>query len=204
MVQRDSKTSIHPPARKPSSRTVTVWGIHGNVELTRDKCIQGSYDVHLFRPFNRTGTTTRAAAWPTPRVRILLLGRCVGRSLYYFLAVLISERRYYCFEFLWISRGLSLARRVRHIEERWGYYLAFGAHVPNFYCRSYKLFYRINPCCIMHMGQQLNKRCNICTRVPIRSSLNSPSSTLLISDSVHHNGHPRPATPTRPVQSNPQ
>jgi etoposide-induced 2.4 mRNA len=33
---------------------------------------------------------------------------------------------YYCFEYVWISRGLSLSRRVRHLEERWAYYLAFG------------------------------------------------------------------------------
>ncbi|TFK84519.1 hypothetical protein K466DRAFT_496432 [Polyporus arcularius HHB13444] len=33
---------------------------------------------------------------------------------------------YYCFEFIWIARGLSLARRVRHLEERWAYYFAFG------------------------------------------------------------------------------
>ncbi|ETW85470.1 hypothetical protein HETIRDRAFT_443500 [Heterobasidion irregulare TC 32-1] len=33
---------------------------------------------------------------------------------------------YYCFEFTWIARGLSLSRRVRHLEERWAYYFAFG------------------------------------------------------------------------------
>ncbi|KAJ7685033.1 etoposide-induced protein 2.4-domain-containing protein [Mycena polygramma] len=33
---------------------------------------------------------------------------------------------YYCFEFIWIARGLSLSGRVRHLEERWAYYLAFG------------------------------------------------------------------------------
>ncbi|KAI0060794.1 hypothetical protein BV25DRAFT_1992601 [Artomyces pyxidatus] len=33
---------------------------------------------------------------------------------------------YYCFEFIWIARGLSLSRRVRHLEERWIYYFAFG------------------------------------------------------------------------------
>ncbi|KAG6329129.1 hypothetical protein ID866_9960 [Astraeus odoratus] len=33
---------------------------------------------------------------------------------------------YYCFEFIWIARGLSLAGRVRHLEERWPYYFAFG------------------------------------------------------------------------------
>jgi len=33
---------------------------------------------------------------------------------------------YYCFEFVWIARGLSLSRRIRHLEERWAYYLAFG------------------------------------------------------------------------------
>ncbi|KAI9056880.1 hypothetical protein FKP32DRAFT_1638810 [Trametes sanguinea] len=33
---------------------------------------------------------------------------------------------YYCFEFIWIARGYSLARRVRHLEERWAYYFAFG------------------------------------------------------------------------------
>ncbi|KIJ16749.1 hypothetical protein PAXINDRAFT_74653 [Paxillus involutus ATCC 200175] len=33
---------------------------------------------------------------------------------------------YYCFEFIWIARGLSLSSRVRHVEERWAYYFAFG------------------------------------------------------------------------------
>nr|GAT43988.1 predicted protein [Mycena chlorophos] len=33
---------------------------------------------------------------------------------------------YYCFEFVWIARGMSLSGRVRHLEERWAYYLAFG------------------------------------------------------------------------------
>jgi etoposide-induced 2.4 mRNA len=33
---------------------------------------------------------------------------------------------YYCFEFVWIAKGMSLSRRVRHLEERWAYYLAFG------------------------------------------------------------------------------
>ncbi|KAA1471315.1 hypothetical protein DENSPDRAFT_929466 [Dentipellis sp. KUC8613] len=33
---------------------------------------------------------------------------------------------YYCFEFIWIARGLSLTRRVRHLEERWTYYFVFG------------------------------------------------------------------------------
>ncbi|KAF8162907.1 etoposide-induced protein 2.4-domain-containing protein [Crassisporium funariophilum] len=33
---------------------------------------------------------------------------------------------YYCFEFVWIARGLSLSRRMRHLEERWAYYFAFG------------------------------------------------------------------------------
>ncbi|KAI0350077.1 hypothetical protein OH77DRAFT_1525115 [Trametes cingulata] len=33
---------------------------------------------------------------------------------------------YYCFEFIWIARGYSLSRRVRHLEERWAYYFAFG------------------------------------------------------------------------------
>ncbi|KAH9967963.1 etoposide-induced protein 2.4-domain-containing protein, partial [Russula dissimulans] len=33
---------------------------------------------------------------------------------------------YYCFEFMWIARGLSLSRRIRYLEERWIYHLAFG------------------------------------------------------------------------------
>ncbi|KAJ3845243.1 etoposide-induced protein 2.4-domain-containing protein [Lentinula raphanica] len=28
--------------------------------------------------------------------------------------------------FVWIARGMSLSRRIRHLEERWSYYLAFG------------------------------------------------------------------------------
>ncbi|THU90691.1 EI24-domain-containing protein [Dendrothele bispora CBS 962.96] len=33
---------------------------------------------------------------------------------------------YYCFEFVWIARGMNLSRRIRHLEERWAYYLTFG------------------------------------------------------------------------------
>lgn len=33
---------------------------------------------------------------------------------------------YYCFEFMWIARGLSLSRRIRYLEERWIYHFAFG------------------------------------------------------------------------------
>ncbi|KAK0459556.1 etoposide-induced protein 2.4-domain-containing protein, partial [Desarmillaria tabescens] len=33
---------------------------------------------------------------------------------------------YYCFEFVWIARGMSLSRRIRYLEERWAYFLAFG------------------------------------------------------------------------------
>ncbi|KAH9056672.1 etoposide-induced protein 2.4-domain-containing protein [Lactarius vividus] len=33
---------------------------------------------------------------------------------------------YYCFEFIWIARGLSLSRRIRYLEERWMYFFAFG------------------------------------------------------------------------------
>jgi len=33
---------------------------------------------------------------------------------------------YYCFEFVWMARGMSLSRRIRHLEERWAYYFAFG------------------------------------------------------------------------------
>ncbi|KAF9009420.1 etoposide-induced protein 2.4-domain-containing protein [Cyathus striatus] len=40
---------------------------------------------------------------------------------------------YYFFEFVWIARGLSLSRRIRHLEERWAYYFAFG--LPSaFFC----------------------------------------------------------------------
>ncbi|KAG8858526.1 hypothetical protein FRB96_005198 [Tulasnella sp. 330] len=33
---------------------------------------------------------------------------------------------YYCFEYAWISRGMTLSQRVKYEEERWAYYLAFG------------------------------------------------------------------------------
>lgn len=33
---------------------------------------------------------------------------------------------YYCFEYLWIARGMTLSQRVKHEEERWAYYFAFG------------------------------------------------------------------------------
>ncbi|KAF9050664.1 hypothetical protein BDZ89DRAFT_1098721 [Hymenopellis radicata] len=33
---------------------------------------------------------------------------------------------YYFFEFIWVARGYSLSRRIRCLEERWVYFLAFG------------------------------------------------------------------------------
>ncbi|KAJ1309684.1 hypothetical protein OPQ81_006448 [Rhizoctonia solani] len=33
---------------------------------------------------------------------------------------------FYCFEFMWIARGMRLSERVRYEEERWAYFLAFG------------------------------------------------------------------------------
>ncbi|KAF8301994.1 hypothetical protein DL93DRAFT_2160846 [Clavulina sp. PMI_390] len=33
---------------------------------------------------------------------------------------------YYCFEFIWTSRGHSLPQRLKLEEERWAYFLAFG------------------------------------------------------------------------------
>ncbi|KAF9452287.1 hypothetical protein P691DRAFT_661291 [Macrolepiota fuliginosa MF-IS2] len=33
---------------------------------------------------------------------------------------------YYFFESVWIYRGFSFSGRIRHLEERWAYYLAFG------------------------------------------------------------------------------
>jgi len=36
---------------------------------------------------------------------------------------------YYCFEFVWIAKGMSLEKRTTHLEERWAYYFAFGLPV---------------------------------------------------------------------------
>ena len=33
---------------------------------------------------------------------------------------------FYIIRFVWIARGLPLSRRIRHLEERWAYYFAFG------------------------------------------------------------------------------
>ncbi|KAF8590490.1 hypothetical protein K439DRAFT_1381895 [Ramaria rubella] len=41
-------------------------------------------------------------------------------------AFLCWMNAYYCFEFIWITQGLSLSQRVRFLEERWAYYFAFG------------------------------------------------------------------------------
>ncbi|KAJ2965788.1 hypothetical protein NUW54_g14001 [Trametes sanguinea] len=59
---------------------------------------------------------------------------------------------YYCFEFIWIARGYSLARRVRHLEERWAYYFAFGRWLA--LGRD------------MHVGQQPSERSSIRALLP--------------------------------------
>ncbi|QRW00657.1 Etoposide-induced protein 2.4 (EI24) [Ceratobasidium sp. AG-Ba] len=33
---------------------------------------------------------------------------------------------FYCFDFMWDARGMRLSERMRHEEERWAYFLAFG------------------------------------------------------------------------------
>ncbi|KXN82594.1 hypothetical protein AN958_02445, partial [Leucoagaricus sp. SymC.cos] len=33
---------------------------------------------------------------------------------------------YYFFESVWVNRGFTFSGRIRHLEERWAYYLAFG------------------------------------------------------------------------------
>ncbi|KIJ44175.1 hypothetical protein M422DRAFT_168965 [Sphaerobolus stellatus SS14] len=55
---------------------------------------------------------------------LLLLIPVVGRFLSFMFLCWVNA--YYCFEFTWIARGLTLAQRVRFLEERWAYYFAFG------------------------------------------------------------------------------
>ena len=37
-----------------------------------------------------------------------------------------KEAMLFFVRFVWIARGLPLSRRIRHLEERWAYYFAFG------------------------------------------------------------------------------
>lgn len=48
----------------------------------------------------------------------------VGSSLSFLFTCWVDS--YYCFEFAWQAQGLSLAARVRYLEERWAYFLGFG------------------------------------------------------------------------------
>lgn len=48
----------------------------------------------------------------------------VGSTLSFIFVCWVDS--YYCFEFVWRAKGLSLAARVRYLEERWAYFLAFG------------------------------------------------------------------------------
>ncbi|KIY51021.1 hypothetical protein FISHEDRAFT_17946, partial [Fistulina hepatica ATCC 64428] len=90
---------------------------------------------------------SRASAEPTTYTGILnIIATSAYRVIMVFMSVVVSFAlgfipyvgsvvefvficwvdAYYCFEFVWIARGLSLASRVRHLEERWAYYFAFG------------------------------------------------------------------------------
>ncbi|KAI6036075.1 etoposide-induced protein 2.4-domain-containing protein [Pisolithus microcarpus] len=91
---------------------------------------------------------------------------------------------YYCFE-KWIARGLSLASRVRHLEERWAYYFAFG--LPS--------------CCYLHMGKRTCKCCLIRSFIPCGDPApQDPYNPLSSSDTVRY---PSPLIPIRlPIFAN--
>ena len=40
-----------------------------------------------------------------------------------------ESKRHHPSRFVWIARGLSLSKRIRHLEERWAYYFAFGLFI---------------------------------------------------------------------------
>lgn len=48
----------------------------------------------------------------------------IGRTLGFLFMSLVDG--YYCFEMGWVARGWSVERRMRFVESRWAYFLAFG------------------------------------------------------------------------------
>ncbi|KAG8784451.1 hypothetical protein FRC15_003247 [Serendipita sp. 397] len=48
----------------------------------------------------------------------------IGKTLSFLFTCWVDS--YYCFEFVWQAKGLSLAARVKYLEERWAYFLGFG------------------------------------------------------------------------------
>ncbi|KAG6821083.1 hypothetical protein H0H93_007242 [Arthromyces matolae] len=69
---------------------------------------------------------TRAAAQPSSYTGML---KAIATSAYQ--GVMISNNVVMSFAlhqipFVWVHRGLSLSRRIQHLEERWAYYFAFG------------------------------------------------------------------------------
>ena len=107
--------------------------------------------------------------------------------------------------FLWIARGLSLSRRIRHLEERWMYYLAFGTvkHILSPWSDiSLNILCRLTVGSSLYVGQHPRKCSALCANLPIREY---PISTLLHcvcrASLVHHHGDARAPRTTRSVQS---
>ncbi|KAH9174199.1 hypothetical protein EDB89DRAFT_1953699 [Lactarius sanguifluus] len=68
---------------------------------------------------------------PTSAYRAVMIATCVFLSFalgYVPVVGGIAEVIFFCWvnAFIWIARGLSLSRRIRYLEERWMYFLAFG------------------------------------------------------------------------------
>lgn len=67
---------------------------------------------------------------------------------------------------LWIARGYSLSRRMRHLEERWAYYFAFGAYL------SVNLVCLMSPCLRssldlpLYVGKHARQRCGFRVDLP--------------------------------------
>ncbi|KAI9511321.1 hypothetical protein F5148DRAFT_1171694 [Russula earlei] len=63
--------------------------------------------------------------------RAVMIATCVFTSFalgYVPVVGWVVETVFFCWvdAFMWIARGLSLSRRIRYLEERWSYHLAFG------------------------------------------------------------------------------
>lgn len=68
----------------------------------------------------------RAVMILTSVIMSLALGSIPFAGSWISFAFMCWVNAYYCFEFVWVARNSSLAHRVRHLEERWAYYFAFG------------------------------------------------------------------------------
>ncbi len=122
-TQVSSAPSLPPPIDSSWSAHLSSWGLRSAGCPSSDRPWSFSLCVGLMREFLPLGLVSRF--WFCMWIRYYCF-EWASRPLH--LCWRITEIVFLFKRFVWISRGYSLSRRIRYLEERWAYFFSFGQY----------------------------------------------------------------------------